>query len=93
MGYISREMNYSQIPSEVFDFQAGQFTCTPIVVDDGFQLIYVADRIEAEQLSFDEVKDEIVAQLQYYVELEKYDALLARLREKAEIIYSEANTQ
>lgn len=80
-GWVS--MNDARLPDEAKDVIAvlgNQETSGPVKLKDNYAIYYIAERREAQKLSFDQVKDDLRREMAF-AQVESLDVVLERLRQ------------
>ncbi|MCC9620847.1 peptidylprolyl isomerase [Thalassospira sp. MA62] len=82
LGYFARGAMVPEFSEAAFALEPGAYSKEPVQTQFGWHVIKVEDVKEGEQPTLEEVRPQLVAQLQK----EAYDALVADLRDDADIV-------
>jgi parvulin-like peptidyl-prolyl isomerase len=87
LGWFTQEKMVPEFSMATIMLKKGTITLSPVKTQFGFHVIYLDDKKDAKNLSFDEVKGEIKQFLGQDKFKEKLDAIIKKEKAKAKIIY------
>ncbi|MEN6325309.1 MAG: SurA N-terminal domain-containing protein [Syntrophomonas sp.] len=86
LGLVNQDTNFvAEFKAAALKLQPGEITTDPVKTEFGYHIIKAGDRQEDRQMSFDEVKNQIMMTLQSEKQNEIFNSYLEDLKKKASI--------
>ncbi|WP_300366769.1 peptidyl-prolyl cis-trans isomerase [Hydrogenimonas sp.] len=89
LGTFGRKQMVKPFSDAAFSLKAGEFTKTPVKTQFGYHVIYVEEKLPAQTIPFNEVKDRIKQNLKMEKFKEKMQKIAQDLKAKAKIKYNQ----
>lgn len=86
LGLVNEDTSFvEEFKTAALDLKSGEITKSPVKTEFGYHIIKAGDYQEAKTVTFEEVKDEIIAQLEITKKSESFNIYLQELKDDAEI--------
>ena len=94
LGTFTKEQMVPEFSKAVWEMEAGKITMQPVKTQFGYHIIYLEEKSDAKPMSYEEVKDKIIASLKQQQFNNKITEVVKELKGKAKIVdlSNESNT-
>ena len=86
LGTFSKGQMVPEFSKAVWELKPGEVTTTPVKTQFGYHVIYLEDKKEAQPVSYEKVKERIIASLKQKQFASKISEVAKELRKKAKIV-------